>query len=351
MSEILIDLNILELGEGKNPFDELASKLESLSLQGSDAGNIEKLEQTILFIERKYQDLQDVDIEKAKVLIQAVNANLLLVEAHELNSLEIMSQNLECIKKISVELIASEIPNADSFILGNFLRTKHGFSSKISISELSNAFDSVFKSEISHINESKVEWLLELNFKTDEDANHRPLEFIHTFIEGLNTIPGVKVTLEDIKTGSIHAKIKAVFDTATSKEEVKEILESAKKFAIGKLEKEFSEVEKANSETQKNLLETQILQENLQELKSEESKEFKRLETESIRYDIERKRIENERLKIQLVKERKEMLKELLSEGFISQKEFEIIIKGIPFLKIENGTITVSENIDVIDKL
>jgi len=351
MSEILIDLNVLELGEGRNPFDELASKIEQLSLKGSESGDVERLEQMLLFIERKYQDLQDKDVDKAKVLMQAVNANLLMVEAHELNSLDIISKNLQCIKKVSVDLISSKIQNVDSYILGNVFKSHDNFISKISITDLSKAFNSVFLSDYTQNVETKTEWIIELNFKTGNKGNHKPLEFIHTFIEGLNTIPGVSVTLEDIKIGSIQAKVKAVFDSVTSKEEVKEVLETARKFAVGKLEKEFSEVEKANSETQKNQIETQLLEENLQNLKSEESKEFKKLETESIRYDIEKKRLENEILKIKLFKERKELLKELLADGFISQKELEILIKGITFLKIENGILTVGENIDVIDNL
>jgi len=105
-----IDLNVLELGEGKNPFEELASKIIQLNLEGKESSvSIENLEQTLLFIERKYQDLQDTDIEKAKILMQAVNANVMMVEAHELRSLDLMRKNLNAIKNISVGLVTSQI--------------------------------------------------------------------------------------------------------------------------------------------------------------------------------------------------------------------------------------------------
>ena len=348
-----IDLNVLELGEGKNPFEELASKIEQLSLEGREPSvSIANLEQTLLFIERKYQDLQDTDLEKAKILLQAVNANLIMVEAHELHSLDIMRKNLDAIKNISVGLITSQIENPDDYILGNVIRKNLGsISPKITISHISNTFNELFSKKTLPYFEKEIDWIIELNFDTKKGENHKPLEFINTFIEGLNTIPGVKVTLEDIKIGSIQARLKAVFDDVTNKEEVKEVLESARKFAKGKLERDYAEVEKSISETQKNQIEKEILEENLKYIKSEENKELKKLESESIKYDIERKRLENERMKLQLFKERNDLLKELLADGFIQQKDLEILIKGIPFLKIENGTLTVGENIDIIDSL
>lgn len=56
MNTTVIDLDILELGEGENPFDTLASKIEELTLKGAKAEDVEKAEQTLLFIERQFQD-------------------------------------------------------------------------------------------------------------------------------------------------------------------------------------------------------------------------------------------------------------------------------------------------------
>ena len=352
MQNITIDLNVLELGEDENPFEKLAAKIEQLNLQGADPDKTGVLEQQVLFLERKYQDLQDTDLEKAKVLLQACKANILMLDSDVIHSFDAIKKNINSITHVTMGMLHSKKSDVSSLLLSKILKEKFHNSSSISAIALYDVFNSTFNtSSVENIIVEPLEWLIELNFKTDKKENHKPLEFIHTFIEGLNTIPGVRVTLEDIKIGSIQAKIKAIFDDVTSKEEVKEVLETARKFAKGKLEKEYYEGEKASSETQKNKIEFQILEENLLNLKSEENKELKKLQSESIRYDIEKKQLENERLKIQLFKERKELLKELLVDGFIQQKDLELLIKGIPFLKIENGRLTAGESTDIIDKL
>lgn len=354
MGEIAIDLNILEYSEGRDLFEELASRIEQLSIEGTNAEEIENLEKTLLFIERQFQDFQDTDSEKAKVVGQAVAANIVMLDAGQPAPLALMKRNLASIKNVCVGLTTSQIVDSDSYLLGNIIRhdnLQKGKKGTITITELSNAFNSVFNSPKEKLYANEIEWIIDLSFKTTKENNHKPLEFIHILIEGLNTIPGVKVTLEDIKIGTIQAKIKAIIDGVSSKEEVKEVLESARKFAKGKLEKEFSEIQKSDSETQKNQIESKILEETLQNLLSDGNKELKKLESESLKYDIERKKLENDRLKLQLFKERKELLKELLAEGFIAQKDLEMWVKGISFIKIENNVLTVGENIDIIDNL
>ena len=352
MKNSIIDLNILELDEGRNPFDELAAKLEQLNLKGADPKKKELLEQQILTLEREYQDLQDVDSEKAKILFQACTANIVMLEANEISSFDVIEKNIKGIAGVAFELKHKKKKDVSSLKLTEVLKSKYKDTSSVSISDLFQIYNYTFSTFSDLRNEKEgLEWTLELNFNTSKDDNHKPLEFIHTLIEGLNTIPGTHVTLEDIRIGSIQAKIKAIFDDATSKEEVKEVLETAKKFAKGKLEKEFHEAERASSEAQKNQIESKILEENLSILKSDETKELKKLETESIRYDIEKKKLENERLKIQLFKERKELLKELLADGFITQKDLEILIQGIPFLKIENGKLVAETGTDTLENI
>ncbi len=197
----------------------------------------------------------------------------------------------------------------------------------------------------------KDEWILELNFDTANKNNHKPLEFIHTMIEALSTIEGVNVTLEDIKIGSIKARLKVVFDDLRGKEEFKDVVESSFKFAKGKLEKAQIENEKIETEKAKNLIENDILVTNLNTLNSPELRELKRLESESLKYDVERKKIENEMLNLELFRKKKDMIKELLAEGIIDQDKFEMLINGVSFMKVDNGEIKIGENIDVIDKM
>lgn len=346
MIETLIDLRILDLGNGKNPFDEIASHIERLKIEGKMSDGEFKLEKTLLLLERKFQDFSDSDVEKSKVIFQAVSANLGILESNINYSIEQISNNLNSILTISYKDTLLDLNNLS---ISKIIKKNYPKKNNISISELQKVFDTISKKVESDIN--KEEWIFELNFNTEKSENHKPLEFIHTFIEGLNTIDGVSLTLEYIEIGSIKARIKAVFDDVKSKEEVKDILESTQKFAKGKLEKDFIEGKKLDSDIIKNEMETKILEENLSTLQSSEIREFRQLENESVKLDLERKKLENEKLRIELFKEKKNLLKELLSEGIIDQKHFDMLINGLPFISMENGRLLIGETIDVIDKL
>ena len=352
MNLTTVDLDILELGNGKNPFEELIAKVEKLSLQGKLDVKKEDIEKTILFLERKFQDFSDSNTDKSKIILQAVNANVMLYEHSNSNSFVQIYNNLKDLRDVALEINNDPYIDISKYLISSNIKTNNSDNNTFSFISLQETFRCIFKTKntIKEFNKGE-EWIFELNFECTIEERHLPLEFIHTLIHGLNTIDGVKVTLEDIKVGSIKARLKAVFDDVSSKEEVKEILESARLFAKGKLEKEYYESEKLSSEATKNNIESEILKESLNDLKSNESKEIKKLQTESLRYDVERKKLENEEKKLELFKKRKNILKELLAEGIIDQKQFEMLINGIPFLKIENGNLTVGENIDIIDDL
>lgn len=44
------------------------------------------------------------------------------------------------------------------------------------------------------------------------------------------------------------------------------------------------------------------------------------------------------------------MLAELLSDGLINQRDYEILIKGLPFLKMVDGKLYIGKNMDDIDE-
>lgn len=348
----VIDLDLLEKGESENPFEGLISKIERLFLKGNISFDKTQMEKTILFLERKCQDFSDTDKSKSKLILEAVNANILLFEESDQDAINTVNENLNKLMGMSERMNSSDNIDYTKLFISNIIKHDNPDKTKYTTMHLQEAYNKIlvnFNTEL-RISE-KEEWIIEFNFRTTKEENHKPLEFIHTFIEGLNSIEGVKIILEDIKIGSITAKLKAVFDDVKSKEEVKEILESAKMFAKGKLEREYYEVEKCKSEARKNEIEANLLKESLGSLQSNETKEIRKLEMESLKFDNERKKLENEKLKIQLFKEKKELLKEMLSEGIIDQRNFDMLIKGIPFLKIENGHLAIGENIDVIDDL
>ncbi|MGY6741303.1 MAG: hypothetical protein ACXIUQ_01105 [Cecembia sp.] len=345
-----VDLELLEIGNGKNPFEELIARVERLSLEGKLDVRKEDVEKTILFLERKYQDFSDSDEDKSMVIIQAVNANLQLFEHGNQKSFADIFENLNQLKYVVDDLTVSNKLIPTNYLITSYLQKNPSNKSGFTFKSLQKAYSAIFNNFISSQKEIQ-EWIIELDFEVDINERHKTLEFIHLFIEVLNSIEGVQFTLEDIKVGSIKAKIKAVFDDVTSKEEVKELLESTKLFAKGKLEKEFNESEKLESERHKNEIEADILKENLNEIKSDDFKEVKKLELESLKLDVERKQLENEQKKIELFAKKKKILQELLSEGIIQQKQFKMLINGLPFLGIQNGQLIIGENIDIIDDL
>ncbi|GGH01522.1 hypothetical protein GCM10007415_42070 [Parapedobacter pyrenivorans] len=350
MNSAVIDLELIDEGNGKNPFEDLMAQVENLSLQGKLDVNKNELEKTILFLERKYQDLSDIDYLKSKILLQAFKANVIISEHNEDKSFIRISDNLTQLKDLSVALTNNDITDLHKYILSDNTELNDKLEGEITVDLLQTVYDKVFRSGESK-RRKKEEWIIEMNFDVPTNERHLPLEFLHTFIQGLNTVHGLSVTLEDIHIGSIKARIKVVFDDIGSKEEAMELLESARQLAMGKIEEDRSGIEKIESEQVDNKRGTLTSKEHENGLTAEDLKEVKKLEVESLRYDIERKRLENEEKRLILFKKRKEVLKELLAEGIIGQRQMEMLIKGLPFLKIEDGRLTIGENIDIINDL
>ena len=71
------------------------------------------------------------------------------------------------------------------------------------------------------------------------------------------------------------------------------------------------------------------------ELDSEASKVTRQIELESMKIELEMKKVELEKKKIEAFKLKKDLLKEMLSDGIIDQNQMEMIVKGISFLKYE----------------
>lgn len=209
-----------------------------------------------------------------------------------------------------------------------------------------------FDSSMVDTNTNKVidEWKIDLFFDLEVSESHKPLEFIYQFIEILNSIPGVKVTISDIIIGSLGVKLKAVFESVSSKEEVKEILESTKKFTKGKLEKDFEETEKIKKEGEKIEMEKKLLLQEIDSKGSLDTAYLKSLEIQAAEEDLKRKKLENAVLQVELIHKGAQAFSELLARGIISQKHFEMAINDIMFISINNGKLSTGEIIDTIDK-
>ena len=92
---------------------------------------------------------------------------------------------------------------------------------------------------------------LEIELYLSDTKDSKSLQTLSIFIECLNSIEGTDVTIVEIRKGSIISQLKLFFQSPDAKKQAIELLESTKKFAIGKLEKEYSESEKLKKETEK----------------------------------------------------------------------------------------------------
>lgn len=349
MSTNSIDLNVLELDEGKNPFELLASKIEMLNLLGANREFVIQAEQAVLYLERKYQDLQEDNKEGAHILIQAVNANLLMVDNNLISGISDIAENLKSIRIATEAISTKQIEDVSDLSMVKNMRIKYKFHDP-TILDISNTFKEIFTNRKLSRFKREENWQVELNFKTIAENNHFPLDFIHTFIEGLNTIDGVKVTLENIQIGSIRATLKFDFEDGVSKDSVKEVLNGMIDFASKRLAEDKNDTDITDRNGVEDRSDENFTEEGGNSIFSKDLS-LKNLEVESLKYDIEKKKIENDMLRLKLLKQKKDILKELLADGLIAQKELEIIIKGIPFLEFKGGVLSVKENIDVIDKL
>jgi len=365
--EILVDLALLD-ENNENPFEKILSLIERAKLNGTENEAILAMETSVVLLERELQDLEE-----------SKDKNYLTASKHV--STVLNAASAVCMAGINFEV--ANLVNSSLAVIGGILQSSKGKQAyqikkqlelvspvqllrkenriNVEIWEIKDAFEKgVTNSKIINISNEessliskplvKEIWEIDFNFKVKHTENHKPLEFIHIFIETLNKIDGATTFLDDIKIGTIKAKLKVLFDNAKSKEEVKELLESSRKFAKGKLERDYEETELKKAQKEKTNVEKELLEEEIKNVKSLESAYLKSLEIQAKEEEVKKKKLENMKLEIELFKQRKDMLSELLSEGYISQYDFEMAIKGISFLKMEGGQIFVGEDINEIDK-
>lgn len=165
-------------------------------------------------------------------------------------------------------------------------------------------------------------------------TRHEGLNLVYLLIEYLKLFAtNEEVRLREIKTGSIKAKIKAYFEDGHAEENAKEGLDELKKYAKGKLSKEFEESEKIKVEKSLLKSEAQLKELEVKNYDQENLLKKRKLEIESLELENERKRLENENIKLKNFRDKVEVLKDLLANSIISQEEFEVWIEGELYLK------------------
>lgn len=355
MTDKIIDLDLIDEGNDGNIFDNLMSTIEKLSISGAASEEYSKgLEKIVLSIERKIQDLSDVDDTKASGIyfqLKNVMTEYTNVIIHD-NSSEMLNNTFEALSTINNYIYDyNNLPKIISKL--SIKKNLHGNiwsienikkASYIGLASLD--YDTININKL--INEKFIDfWNIDMVFKTSEYKSHKPLEFIYQFAEILNNIEGVKIEIEEIKKGSIITKIKAFFTTEKSKKNAAEVLESARKFAEGRLEKDYEEKEKMKSEKEKIELEKKILQQEIDNNSNLDSLYLSALHIKQAEEDLKRKKLENIKLSLEVLKDSRELFTELLAEGFVSQDDFKILINEIPFLEKVDGKLTIGEAIEI----
>lgn len=210
----------------------------------------------------------------------------------------------------------------DAAIAESILTNKHYDSSELDQSFLIDILKSYKK-------ETLAIWNVDFYFKK---TDHKALYLTYLFVEYLQLFcDDREAYLQEISNGSIFSKVTAYFRSEKAEDDAKEGLEELKKYAKGKLSKEYHEAKKLEQEVEHARLEKELKEEEIKNLESE--REQKNLERENIRLQNQKLELENESKKIQNFKDKISLMKELISDSIITQDEFKIMIKGELYLK------------------
>ena len=363
-----IDLDILDQGE-ENPFERLMSAYERVKLQAETGSFSNDFEKKILYLERVLQDLSDKKddisnyiISRSKEILSAYS--VVIDKEQSLWSLDLIQKSLDSISTvIGHSHVWSERElniEFDNLSPSKYLRTldinnptfeqlKQAAFCSVYHPGVLDILSTDFTTTISpHKKDHRDIWDISLNFSTSKFDNHRPLAFINVFVEILLKIDGVDISIEDIKIGSVKAKLRVEFQNEDAKEEFKNVLEESIHFLkesskeiSNKLEDTFDQ----SSFKDNNLVPESDKNEKLQ------TAYLIALRIKIAEEELKNKRLENESLRLKIMQETIDTNSKLLANTFMSQKDYEILIKGIPFLKVLNGQIQIGESTRIIDDL
>jgi len=383
-----ISLDVLE-NDANDPMDDLFAFYEHLKLKclesDEDISNIKRLETILTTLDRKLQDLEEknsessnfaakeskkilhiwskalLGTEKKEDLITSVYNNALqltsvITHASKHDNIEKAKEYMqdflnreERIKNFSVDNkieINSLFQLAFDTESSNQLKKIEGFLHKNINSAINNyeikkgGLDSKYATDFEIYRDCIIDetWNIELTLKDSENPENI-FFFLWTFIESLKKIEGVEVQLEDIKQGSIIAKIKIKFNNLLAKEEAKQILENSVKSAEAFAEQKHTEVEKTKSETKKIDAEAELTDQQTKRLPDEKIlDERERLKNEKMKADIKSANLDNTKKQIGIIKD----LADLNGMGIAQVDQLRIDINGLLYLdkngeKIQTG--------------
>lgn len=362
MTDTIIDFDLKDNNDS-NIFDNFMSTIERLNLSGETTSEeSKKLEKLILILERNIQDLSESNMQCNSLLNDNITDilseyNTILINNH---SKEIITLAVNTFQTINNSIYYYQHDNSYNKLIDVTTRLSVKKNLKDNPSSLENIKKTAFialtglefdSHNIADLLEAKYYETcdISINFQTENFENHKPLEFIYQFIEILNKVEGVQIEIEQIIKGSLLVKLKAYFNSKKAKDDVAELLDGAKKFASGKLEKEYEEKEKIKEEKEKLNIEKKLLQQELDENVNLDSLYLKALNIKQAEEDLKRKQLENLKLGLEVLKDSRDLFTELIGQGFVAQSDFDMLINQIPFLQKEKGKLIVGVNI-LVDK-
>jgi hypothetical protein len=183
------------------------------------------------------------------------------------------------------------------------------------------------------------EWNIEFKF---EDGN-RPdqIGLILIVLAKLELIDDVEVELSDWGRGSFWAKIKLKTSTFLAKEEVKEVLDKARKATESQLlDRPIEDVRKIKAEADKTESEAGSI------MSKEQSKEFNNLLIEQKRAEIAKLKVETKLAKIKGLKD----LSKLIQDGLLGiDSDYQILINELLFIGQKDSKLMEGESMNLID--
>lgn len=387
MQQQYFDLGILE-DEGRNVFDDIASKLEAAIMSHATGlspekkneieKNIQEIENSLVDIdESKHEHFDYIKSESKKLLTVwyevwqinleneaisiAFNDNL--IKLKETLSIAQKTHYLESLEKLFSQFQTSEqelkkvaTNNATPFnsLLTAFLNDSFASIAKnpVLLGRILPFLKDVdlfsnLKSNLENKKELKYDESWTIDIKTggktsDSDFTY----FLWSFTEALSSIDDVKLEIQSIAKGSWFIKIKLWFKGLVGKEEVKTILEKARNSAEAYIEKPSAEVEKLKMEKEKMESERKRIEKEVENIPdAHESQTLRELNIKKIEAEIEGLKVNNALKKLEGI----DKLSQLVRSGFVKVDELQIDINEILLLLKTGDNIQTGKSIDDID--
>ncbi len=189
---------------------------------------------------------------------------------------------------------------------------------------------------------SYYELSMNLEIGVDDNDAQKLTSILYMIITSLSNIDGVKIEFEDIKSGSLLAKIKIHINNLLSKEQTIDVLRTgaeiaAKAASAGQVS--HSEIKKTSAEIMKIKAEQQLLEKELESKPTDFESKI------GIALDLEKRALENEGLKIKNIKAKLEVvqtLSELAAKGYLDADKLKIEINDVTYLLKEKGELKLT---------